>query len=49
VDAVFIRKVRAGDDDLSRCERLFADPIMASKLRVFTEPGDLPRRPGVAR
>ena len=49
VDAVFIRNVRAGDEDLLRCERLFAAPALAAKLRVFIDPADLPRQPGTPR
>lgn len=46
VDAVYIHKVRGPDQRAARFEELFPTPVMAAKLRVFTEPGGLPRRLG---
>lgn len=49
VDAVFIRNVTAEAQSAPRYARLFANPGAAAKLKVFTDPGKLPRRLAPAR
>ena len=49
VDAVYIHNVTREDQSASRYKDLFPTPTMAAKLRVFTEPSELPRRLGGER
>ena len=46
VDVVYIHNVTGQDQSAGRYKELFPTPAMAAKLRVFTEPGELPRRLG---
>jgi phosphatidate phosphatase APP1 len=46
VDVVYIHNVTGQDQSAARYKELFSTPAMAAKLRVFTEPGELPRRLG---
>ena len=46
VDAVYIHNVTGEDQSATRYKDLFATPATAAKLRVFADPGELPRRLG---
>jgi hypothetical protein len=46
VDAVYIHNVSGQDQSAGRYKDLFPTAAMAAKLRVFTEPSELPRRLG---
>lgn len=50
VDVVYIHNVTGQDQSAGRYQELFPTPAMAAKLRVFTQPSELPQRlGGVAR
>jgi phosphatidate phosphatase APP1 len=46
VDVVYIHNVTAQDQSASRYKELFPTVAMVAKLRVFNDPGELPRRLG---
>jgi phosphatidate phosphatase APP1 len=46
VDAVYIHNVTGQDQTAGRYKELFPTPAMAAKLRVFTQPSELPQRLG---